>query len=134
MAFFVPGVEPDGVEARYAELADMVDAPVVGPPDRVESLRFVRGAEEWTAVVGERLSGQLGARTDRRSSRRAPSPRSAPVRQISETVTVQAIFDVGDRYLVVTDAHPVGEIRDSTWENPVPVPRYDTRRVRRFGD
>lgn len=132
-AFFVPGVEPDGAEARYAELAEMVDAVVARPADRVLSVRFVRGAEEWTATVGTRLSGELAAGTGRLRARRTSSMRSAPTRQVSDTATVQAIFDVGDSHLVVTDGLPVGAIRDSTWDNPFSIPRHDVRRVDRFG-
>jgi hypothetical protein len=131
-AFFVPGVEPDRAEARYVELAEMVDAVVGGPADRVLSVRFVRGAEEWTATVGARLSGELATGTGRLRARRTSSLRSAPTRQVSDTATVQAIFDVGDSHLVVTDGVPVGDVRDSTWDNPFPIPRRDTRRVERF--
>lgn len=132
-AFFVPGMTPDEAEARYLELAEMADAPAVGPADRVLSVRFVRGAETWTATVGEYLSGQLAAMTDRRPARRTSSSRSAPTRRVADTATVQAIFDTGDAYVVLTDSHPVGDVRDSTWANPVSIPRYDTRQVLRFG-
>ena len=131
-AFFVPGVEPDRAEARYVELTEMVDAPLVGPADRVLSVRFVRGAEEWTATVGVRLAGELATGTGRLRARRTSSLRSAPTRQVSDTATVLAIFDVGDSHLVITDALPVGEIDDSTWDNPFSIPRHDTRRVHRF--
>jgi hypothetical protein len=127
-AFFVPGVEPDQAEGRYVELAEMVEAAVVGPADRVLSVRFTHGAEEWTATVGECLSGQLAGKTDRRSARR-----SAPTRRVTDPATVQAIFDTGDDYLVLTDCLPVGEIRDSTWENPFAITRRHTRGVLRFG-
>jgi hypothetical protein len=132
-AFFVPGVEPGEAEARWLELAEMVEAPVVGPADRVESVRFVRGAEEWTATVGACLSGQLVARTDRRPARRTSAARSAPTRRVTDPATVQAIFDTGDAYVVLTDGHPVGDVRDSTWDNPVAIPRHDARGVLRFG-
>ena len=126
-AFFVPGVDdPDRAEARWVELADSVEAPVVGPADRVRSVVFTVGAEEWTATVGERLSGQLAARTDRPGRR--SSPRSAPTREVSDVATVTAIFDTGDSYRVVTDGPP-----DSTWDNPFPIPRRHARRVLRFG-
>jgi hypothetical protein len=130
--FFVPGVEPDRAEARYVELAEMVDALVGSPADRVLSVRFARGAEEWTATVGARLSGELATGTGRLRARRTSSLRSAPTRQVSDTATVQAIFDVGDSHLVVTDGVPVGDVRDSTWDNPFSIPRRDTRRVQRF--
>ena len=131
-AFFVPGAEPDRAEARYGELAAMVDAVVLRPADRVLSVHFVRGAEEWTATVGERLSGQLAARTDRLPARRAS--RSAPTREVSDPATVQAIFDMGDSYRVLTDGPPVGDVDDSTWDNPFSIPGRTARRVRRFGD
>ena len=132
-AFFVPGVEDDRAEARYAELAALAEADVAPLSERILSVRFARGAEEWTATVGETLSGQLAARTDRRPARRSASPRSAPTRSVSDPATVHAIFEVGDSYRVVTDARPVGRIDDSTWANPLAVPRHDARRVARFG-
>lgn len=132
-AFFVPGVPPEEAEARWLEFADSVAAPVVGPADRVRSVRFAQGAEEWTATVGECLAGQLAARTDRRAARRGPPAGSARARRVTDPATVQAIFDTGDAYLVVTDADPVGEIVDSTWDSPFPVPRHRTREVLRFG-
>jgi hypothetical protein len=131
--FFVPGVEPDRADARWLELAETVEAPAVGPADRVLSVRFARGAEEWTATVGELLSGQLAARTERRPARRTSASRSAPARRVTDPATVQAIFDTGDAYVVVTDSRPVGDVSDSTWENPVPIPRRDAREVLRFG-
>ena len=128
-AFFVPGTEPEQAEARYGQLAEMVAAEVVPPTDRIRSLRFVRGAEKWTATVGERLSGQLGNRTDRR-----PARRPSPTRRVIDPATVQAIFRTGDHCLVLTDSRPVGPIDDSTWDNPVSIPHRDTRGVVRFGD
>lgn len=129
--FFVPGVEPDRAEARWAELADIAEAPLVGPADRVRSVRFVRGAEEWTATVGDCLSGELAGKIDRRPARR--SSRSAPTRRVSDPATVHAIFDTGDSYVVLTDCRPVGEVSDSTWENPISIPRHAAREVHRFG-
>jgi hypothetical protein len=127
-AFFVPGLEPDESEARYVQLAAMVEAPAVGPADRVLSVRFVQGAEEWTATVGQSLSGELSGKADRRSARR-----SAATRRVTDPATVQAIFDTGDHYLVLTDVHPHGDVRDSTWDNPFSIPRRHTRGVLRFG-
>ena len=129
-AFFVPGEEPDRAEARYAELAGIAGAEVAPPTDRVRSVRFAHGAEEWTATVGQALSGQLAARTDRRPGRGGSA--SAPTRRVSDTATVQAIFDAGEAYLVVTDAPPVGETDDSTWDNPFAVRRPTVRHVDRF--
>ena len=131
-AFFVPGEEPDRAEARYAELAGIAGAEPVPPTDRVRSVRFAQGAEEWTATVGEALSGQLAARTDRRPTRRGPASGSAPGRRVTDTATVQAIFDTGTAYLVVTDGPPVGAADDSTFDNPFPVRRPVVRHVDRF--
>jgi hypothetical protein len=130
-AFFVPGVEADQAEARWGELAEMVEAPLVGPADRVRSVRFVQGAEEWTATVGECLSGQLAGKIDLRPARR--SSRSAPTRRVTDPATVQAIFDTGDSYTVLTDGHPVGAVSDSTWDNPFSIARRSAREVLRFG-
>jgi hypothetical protein len=132
-AFFVPGAGPEQAEARYEQLAEMVAAEVVRPTERVLSLRFVRGAEEWTATVGEPLSGQLAARTDRRAPRGSSSPRSAPTRRVTDPATVQAVFRSGESYLVVTDSRPVGPVDDSTWDNPFSVPDREAREVVRFG-
>lgn len=131
-AFFVPGVEPDQAEARYGQLAEAVAAEVVPPTDRIRSLRFVLGAEEWTATVGDRLAGQLAARTGRRPGPRSAPSRSAPTRRVTDPATVLAIFDTGGAYLVLTDARPVGPVEDSTVDNPVRVPHRDTRGAARF--
>jgi hypothetical protein len=128
-AFFVPGVAAEQAEARYVELAETVGAVVADPPDRVLSVRFLQGSEEWTATVGQCLSGQLAGKADRRVARRA----SAPTRRVTDPATVQAIFAADDSYLVVTDGHPVGEVRDSTWDNPFSVAHRHTRGVLRFG-
>ena len=123
-AFFVPGVDAERTEARYAELAGSAGADVPGPTEGVRSVRFVRDAEEWTATVGEILSGRLAAPTSRRS---------APIRQVTDPATVQAVFPTGDGYVVVTNGAPLGTVDDSTWDNPITVPRRATRQVIRFG-
>jgi hypothetical protein len=46
---------------------------------------------------------------------------------------VQAIFDTPNAYVVLTDGHPVGDVRDSTWDNPVSIARHEARGVLRFG-
>jgi hypothetical protein len=129
-AFFVPGAEPDRAEGRWRELAELAGAPVVGPADRVRSVRFAQDAEEWTATVGEGLSGELTGASGRR---RGAAAASARARRVTDPATVQAIFDTGDAYVVVTDVHPLGDVRDSTWENPFSVPRHRSRQVLRFG-
>ncbi|MDL5159780.1 hypothetical protein [Actinomycetospora termitidis] len=123
-AFFVPGTDPDTAESRYAELAELAGAAVGHPADRVRSVRFVRGAEEWTAAVGEHLSGRLAARTDRRTARG-----SAPTRRVSDPATVQAVFHTGHGYVLVIDTPPVGTVDDSVWDNPVTIAEHDARDV-----
>jgi hypothetical protein len=122
--FFVPGADPDHSEARYAELAERAGVAVPGPTDRVRSLRFVRDAEEWTATVGEALSGRLAAPTSRRS---------APARRVTDPATVHAVLPTDEGYVVVTDGAPLGTVVDSTWDNPITVPRRAARQVVRFG-
>ncbi|WP_433802212.1 hypothetical protein [Actinomycetospora sp. CA-084318] len=131
--FFVPGAGPDDAEARYAELAALVGASPAAPADRVRSLRFTRGAEEWTATVGRPLTGRLAARTDRRPPRRSATSRSAPTRDVADPATVRAVLATGDGWAVVTDAAPVGPVDDSTWDNPFHVPAHDVRGFERFG-
>jgi hypothetical protein len=126
-AFFVPGVGAGQAETRYAELAEVAGAAAGSPEERFASIRFVHGAEQWTAAVGHPLSGQLAA-TTRGPARRA----SAPHRRVTDPATVLAIFAAGDSYRVVTDAHPVGAVGDSTWDNPFTVTHRDTRQVERF--
>ena len=121
--FFVPGVDPDRSEARYSELAASAAADVPGPAERVHSVRFVRDAEEWTATVGETLSGRLAAPTARRS---------APARRVTDPATVLAVFPTDEGHLVVTDGAPLGTVADSTWENPFAVPQRAARQVVRF--
>ena len=121
--FFVPGVEPGQAETRYRELAEVAGGEVAEPADRIRSLRFVQGAEEWTATVGEPLSGRLGA-----PGRRA----SGAARRVTDPATVQAIFRAGDAYRVLTDAPPHGTVTESTWDNPITVTHRDTRAVAGF--
>lgn len=122
-AFFVPGVEPEQAEARYAELAEQVGADVADPGERIRSVRFVRRTEEWTATVGELLSGRLASSMSRRG---------APGRRVADPATVQAVLRVGDAYVVLTDGEPLGPVADTTWDNPFPVPVRDAREVVRF--
>ncbi|MEJ2871931.1 hypothetical protein WCD74_29515 [Actinomycetospora sp. OC33-EN08] len=129
--FFVPGA--DDAEARYAELAEFAGAEPAPPADRLRSLRFARGAEEWTATVGEHLSGLLAARTGRRPARRSSATRSAPSRRVDDPTSVLAIFFAAGTWLAVTDARPVGAVDDSVWDNPVRIPDRDVREMHRFG-
>ncbi|MCD2190564.1 hypothetical protein [Actinomycetospora soli] len=123
--------EPGSDEQRYAEAAALVGTTPPAPADRVRSLRFTRGAEEWTATVGRPLTGRLAARTDRRPPRRAPATRSAPTRDVSDPATVRAVLPADGGWAVVTDAAPHGPVDDSTWENPVHVPDRDVREITR---
>ncbi len=132
-SFFVPGADPDDAEGRYVELAGMVELDVPPPAARVRSLRFTQDAEMWSATVGEYLTGHLASGRGGRVSRTS-DPRSPHTRRVSDPATVQAIFDAGEVYLILTDAPPVGNVGDSTWANPVRVTPRLARDVRRFDE
>jgi hypothetical protein len=125
-AFFVPASTPENQEEHYAGLAKMAGRsvpPAVG--SRIYSIRYKHNGEEWTATVGETLSGKRYVRPrGPRSSTEVPQ-----VEQLSDPATVLAIFD-GSPHVVITD-HRIAHAH-SSWENPFYIGRPSTLAVVRF--
>ena len=110
LPFFVPEAPPEDQEAVFVELARFAKQPVPQLSERVYSITYDHGPEEWRATVGERLRG---VRRKRIRSEGTAVEREMPIR---DPALVVAIFP-GTAYLVVTDSRPIGGVR-SGWRNP----------------
>jgi hypothetical protein len=114
MRFFVPHADDDELaEDTYTKLAHWGWPPCPVPPaqsDRVYAIRFVHDGEEWTATVGESLTG---TRTRKRTVR---GHKRDVTEHLSDPAVVLAIY-VGNPYKVVTTARPLTG-QASKWENP----------------
>lgn len=108
--FFVPAATLDNEESMYADFAKWCHCAVPERNNRIYSMTFVHDGEEWTATVGETLSGKTLANL--RSRSKAPFyPRT-----LSDPAIVLAIFP-GSPYVVVTNHRIVTNV-GSAWENP----------------
>jgi len=110
-AFFLPPIahyDASEQDAAYVEIAEKCGRSV--PAQRVYSITFRHDSDEWSATVGERLTGsktqQIGP-GDNRTGQTTP---------LDDAATVVAIFP-GTPYLVVTDSGIISGGRTS-WENP----------------
>jgi hypothetical protein len=56
-AFFVPASTPENQETNYSDLAKMAGRTVPPIERRIHSITFTHNGEEWTATVGEKLTG-----------------------------------------------------------------------------
>jgi hypothetical protein len=110
LPFFVPEAPPEQQEAAFVELARFANQPVPQLSERVYSITYDHGPEEWRATVGETLRG---VRRKRIRSEGTTVECQMPIR---DAARVLAIFP-GTRYLIVTDSRPVGRVR-SGWRNP----------------
>lgn len=124
MKFFIPGVEDDAAEDRYAECAKLCRVAVPAMGERIESITFVHHGETWTATVGETLKGE---KVQTRQRNRRPVEIRTPLR---DGATVLAIFS-GEPYKILTDAQPLTSLR-SDWDNPFNMGQREIRNVRRF--
>ena len=110
--FFVPKVEAEHAEEEYTKLAARAGLRPLPHNERIYSIKYRSRGEDWTATVGDKLSG-----TRLKSLRRRGRTIERPVR-LHDSATVLAIFPGPPTYLVVTDHRnpdPVG----SAWENPL---------------
>jgi hypothetical protein len=97
--FFLPGATPGNQEAQYADLAKRSHCDVPSLDARVYSIAFIRAGVEWTATVGEILTGI------------SRQPRSEPRMVDSDGTKVSAIF-AGSPYHVWINGFP------TQWANP----------------
>jgi hypothetical protein len=111
-SFFVPGIPPDCQEDIYAAMAKACGLPLPPLTWRVFSIVYVHDGVEWTATVGERLSG---TKTTTKRGRQYTSAHS-------DNATVLAIFP-GAPYVVLTNKGPYFGNGRSQWENPFSVAR-----------
>lgn len=109
--FFVPAAtSSEQAESVYADLAVLCHKSVPSMERRIYSITYTHNGEEWTATVGERLSGTKYRTTGSGSKRREVAT------LVSDPAIVLAIFP-GEPYFVVTNHRLAGNIR-SAWENP----------------
>jgi hypothetical protein len=109
--FFVPHTtNANDAEQAYSTLAAFAGSRVLPMEERIFAITFHHDGTEWIAEVGSTLRGVLNRRRQR-------SGRMVNVTEhASDRATVLAIF-LGDPYLVVTDARPLGQAL-SSWVNP----------------
>lgn len=110
MQIFVPNVEPESAEAAYQDLARFAACEPAPTGERIASISFRHDGNDWTATVGQSLSGL------RVESKRRKGGRVQVKTRLSDAAVVLAIF-AGRPYIVVTDARPLGE-KSSYWVNP----------------
>jgi len=108
--FFVPAATDEDVEQVYASFAKDSRRPVPPPGERIYSITYVHDGEEWTATVGERLSGK------RHTTSRSKGQSIERTQSVSDPAVVLAIFP-GSPFVVVTNHRIVGNV-GSKWENP----------------
>ena len=108
--FFIPNQSIDDQESVYAQLAKSVSVAMPVPGKRIYSIRFKHNGIDWTATVGETLTGKSTKTVGRGMSKREVS---SPV---SDTALVMAIFS-GNPFFVFTDSGLAQGSR-SGWQNP----------------
>lgn len=108
--FFVPGAESEAAEAVYAEHARLCGRTVDPSGRRIYSIAFTSNNEEWTATVGEPLTGIF------RRVTLVGGKRFELVQKLDDPAIVLSIFP-GDPYRVVTNNLPPERVR-SSWDNP----------------
>jgi hypothetical protein len=114
--FFLPKIDPEKQEQAYAEIARFAGARTAPDGERVYSIEFVHNGVEWTATVGERMTGIEHVRKKSRGKM------AEFTRHHSDRATIMAIFP-GHPYVVIHDAAAM------VWTNPfmAGVPRRVTR-------
>lgn len=108
--FFVPAATPETQEGIYAEFARWCGRALPSPEERVYSITFIHDGEEWTATVGQTMTGT------RQVSRRVRGQKVQQTETRSDPARVLAIFP-GDPFMVVTNHRIAGNV-GSRWENP----------------
>lgn len=106
--FFVPEAAPDKCEEVFQDLAKFCRSEPPPIERRIYSITFVHDGEEWTATVGERMSGI------RLPNRRSRSKKPAVPQALFDQAVVMAIFPSMGQYpnKVLTNGAP------SKWANP----------------
>jgi hypothetical protein len=109
-AFFVPAATPENQESVYADFAKLTRSAVPPVVRRIYSITYNHDGEEWTATVGQNLTGV------RRKTSRVKGVKVEREQRLSDPALVLAIFS-GDPFFVVTNHRLVGNV-GSRWENP----------------
>ena len=110
-AFFLPRADDDEqAERLYDALAEFAGCEPAAPGRRVHSIGFPQDGAQWTAEVGEELTG---VRTTQQLRRGELLERTE---ELSSPTRVLAIYP-GTPFVVVTDAQPIAGT-PSEWANP----------------
>jgi hypothetical protein len=110
-AFFLPRASDDEqAERLYDALAEFAGCEPAPPGQRVQSIAFTHEGAEWTAEVGEELSGR---RTTQQLRRGELIERTETFSSASRVLAVYP----GKPFTVVTDAQPI-TATPSEWANP----------------
>jgi len=110
-AFFLPRADDDEqAERLYDALAEFAGCEPAAPGRRVHSIGFPQDGAQWTAEVGEELTG---VRTTQQLRRGELIERRE---ELGSAARVLAIYP-GTPFTVVTDAAPITGAQ-SEWANP----------------
>ena len=111
VAFFLPRASDEAQGERlYAAFAEFAGCEPAPPGERVQAIVFTHGGAQWTAQVGEQLSGRRSTRHLRRGEL------IERTEELSSLSRVLAVYP-GRPFTVVTDAQPITGA-PSEWANP----------------
>jgi hypothetical protein len=114
VAFFLPrAADDEQAERLYDALAEFAGCEPAPPGRRVRSITFTQDRAQWTAEVGEELSGRRSTQQLRRGEL------VERTEELSSSSRVLAVYP-GTPYVVVTDAQPITGT-PSEWANPFQV-------------
>lgn len=108
--FFVPDALPEKQEELYTYLAKLCGKSALPMAERIYSMTYRHNGSEWTATVGESLSGTKS------QIKRVRGQKTEIFIPVSDPAVVLAIFP-GDPFFVVTNQGLAGNVR-SGWTNP----------------
>jgi hypothetical protein len=110
-AFFLPRASDDEqAERLYEALAEFAGCEAAPPAERVHSIVFTHDGAQWTATVGEELTGVRSTQQLRRGEL------IERTEHLSSPSRVLAVYP-GTPHVVVTDAQPITGT-PSEWANP----------------
>ena len=113
-SFFLPrSTDADQAERLYEALAEFAACEPAPAGERVQAIGFTQDGADWTAEVGEELTGRRTTSTLRRGELLEHTE------ELTTGTLVLAVYP-GDPFVVVTDAAPITGAR-SEWANPFSV-------------
>jgi hypothetical protein len=111
VAFFLPRASDEAQRERlYDAFAEFAGCEPAAPDERVHAIVFTHDGAQWTAQVGEPLSGRRSTQQLRRGEL------IERTEELSSPSRVLAVYP-GRPFTVVTDAQPITGA-PSEWANP----------------